>query len=96
MDFTKLQGVANDFVLIEAENLERDWSGLAIRICDRHLGIGADSMLLLLPSEKADFRMVTYDVDGSEAEICGNGLRCLARYAIEKGVVRSDNEEITG
>lgn len=95
MDFTKLQGVANDFVLIEAENLERDWSGLAIRICDRHLGVGADSMLLLLPSERADFRMVTYDADGSQAEICGNGLRCLARYAIEKGVVRSDNEEIT-
>jgi diaminopimelate epimerase len=94
MDFTKLQGVANDFVLIEAEGLERDWPELAKKICDRHLGIGADSVLLLLPSKKADFCMVTYDADGSEAEICGNGLRCLARYVIKKGMVPSDKEEI--
>jgi diaminopimelate epimerase len=95
MDFTKLQGAANDFVLVEAEGIQRDWPGLAKRMCDRHLGVGADSLLLLLPSERADFRMATYDADGSEAEICGNALRCLARYAIEKGMVRSDIEEIT-
>jgi len=95
MDFTKLQGTANDFVLIEAEGMQRDWSRLAIAICDRHLGVGADSLLLLLPSDKADFLMRTFDADGSEAETCGNGLRCVARYVMEKGKVRQDVNEIT-
>lgn len=94
MEFTKLQATGNDFVLIEANGIERDWSRLAIDICDRHLGIGADSLLLLKPSDKADFRMFTFDADGSEAEICGNGLRCLARYVIEKGNFDSNIEEI--
>lgn len=95
MDFTKLQGTANDFVLVEAEGMQRDWSRLAIAICDRHLGVGADSLLLLLPSDKADFVMRTFDADGSEAETCGNGLRCVARYVLEKGKVSPDVNEIT-
>jgi len=95
MDFTKLQGAANDFVLIEAEGVQRDWSQLALAICDRHLGVGADGLLLLLPSDKADFLMRTFDADGSEAETCGNGIRCLARYVLEKGRVSSDRTEIT-
>lgn len=95
MDFTKLQGAANDFVLIEAEGIQRGWSQLALAICDRHLGVGADSMLLLLPSDKADFLMRTFDADGSEAETCGNGIRCVARYALEKGKVSRDRTEIT-
>jgi diaminopimelate epimerase len=95
MDFTKLQGAANDFVLIEAEGIQRDWSQLALAICDRHLGVGADSLLLMLLSDKADFLMRTFDADGSEAETCGNGIRCLARYALEKGKVNRDRTEIT-
>lgn len=95
MDFTKLQGTANDFVLVEAEGMQRDWSRLAIAICDRHLGVGADSLLLLLPSDKADFLMRIFDADGSEAETCGNGLRCVARYVLEKGIVSPDVKEIT-
>jgi len=95
MDFTKLQGAANDFVLIEAEGMHRDWSQLALAICDRHLGVGADGLLLLLPSDKADFLMRTFDADGSEAETCGNGIRCLARYVLEKGKVSPDRTEIT-
>lgn len=94
MDFTKLQGAANDFVLIEAEGRDEDWSRLAIAICDRHRGVGADSLLLLLPSEKADFRMRVFDADGSEAETCGNGIRCVARYALEKGRVDQNRAEI--
>jgi diaminopimelate epimerase len=86
MDFTKMQGAANDFVLVEAGNTQRDWTKLAIAMCNRHLGIGADSLLLLMPSERADFRMRIFDADGSEAETCGNGIRCLARYALEKGL----------
>jgi diaminopimelate epimerase len=95
MNFTKIQGAANDFVLIESGDIQRDWPKLAVAMCNRHLGIGADSLLLLLPSDKADFRMRTFDADGSEAETCGNGLRCLARYVFEKGLISPDTREIT-
>ncbi len=95
MDFTKMQGAANDFVLVETSDTQRDWSRLAIAMCDRHLGIGADSLLLLLPSGKADFRMRIFDADGSEAEACGNGIRCLARYVFEKRRVSPGTDEIT-
>ena len=95
MDFTKLQGAANDFVLIEAAGMKKDWNRLAITLCDRHLGIGADSLLLLLPSNRADFRMRTFDADGSEAETCGNGIRCLARYVLERGKINPGENEIT-
>ena len=94
MKFTKMQGAANDFVLLETSDLRHDWSQLAITICDRHLGVGADSLLLLLPSDKADFQMRTFDADGSEAEACGNGIRCVARYALEKGLIDRDTEQV--
>ncbi len=95
MDFTKMQGAANDFVLVEAGGIQRDWSRLAVAVCDRHLGIGADSLLLLLTSDKAHFCMRIFDADGSEAETCGNGIRCLARYVLEKGLVSHGTEEVT-
>jgi len=95
MDFTKMQGAANDFVLIETGDTHRQWSKLALAMCDRHLGIGADSLLLLLPSEKADFGMRIFDADGSEAEACGNGIRCLAKYVFEKGLISTETDEIT-
>ena len=84
MDFTKLEGAGNDFVLVETSDTHRDWSRLAIAVCNRHFGIGADGLLLLLPSEAADFRMCMFNPDGSEAEACGNGLRCLVKYVISK------------
>lgn len=95
MDFTKMQGAANDFVVVDARNLERDWPALAVAICDRHRGVGADSLILLTNSAKADFGMRVFDADGSEAETCGNGIRCLARYVLEKGLARPDTREIT-
>jgi len=95
LNFTKMQGAANDFIVVDARNMERDWSELALAACDRHLGIGADGLLLLLPSDKADFGMRTFDADGSEAETCGNGIRCLARYVLDKGLISPDAEEIT-
>lgn len=95
MDFTKMQGAANDFVMVEAVGIQRNWIKTAIAMCDRHLGIGADSLLLLVPSDKADFCMRTFDADGSEAETCGNGIRCLARYVLEKGLVSPGTSEIT-
>ena len=90
MEFTKMHGAGNDFVMVDARNIKRDWSKLAIAVCDRHLGIGADSLIIMLPSKKADFGMRTLDADGSEAETCGNGIRCVARYVLEKGLVNPD------
>ncbi len=84
MDFTKLEGAGNDFVLVETSDTHRDWSRLAIATCNRHFGIGADGLLLLMPSETADVRMCMFNPDGSEAEACGNGLRCLVKYVISR------------
>jgi diaminopimelate epimerase len=95
MDFTKVQGTANDFVIVDARNIKRNWSKLSLAVCNRHLGIGADSLILLVPSDKADFGMRTFDADGSEAETCGNGIRCLARYALEKGLIDPNTEAMT-
>jgi diaminopimelate epimerase len=95
MDFTKMQGTANDFAMVDARNINRDWSKLAIAMCNRHLGIGADSLILLSSSDRANFGMRTFDADGSEAETCGNGIRCLARYVLEKGLVSPDIEQMT-
>ncbi len=89
MHFTKMQGAGNDYVLVEASGNHRDWSRLVKVICDRHYGVGADSLLVLLPSNKAQFRMRVFDPDGSEAEACGNGIRCLAKYVFDKGLVAS-------
>ncbi|MGD0779710.1 MAG: diaminopimelate epimerase [Dehalococcoidales bacterium] len=95
MDFTKMHGAGNDFVMIDGRKMKRDWSKLAITVLDRHLGIGADSLIILQPSKKADFGMRTWDTDGSEAETCGNGIRCLARYVLEKGLINTDVAEMT-
>ncbi len=83
MRFTKMQGAGNDFVVVDGRSLERDWVHLAIEVCDRHFGVGADGLLVLLPSSVADYRMRMFNPDGSEAEACGNGLRCLARYVTD-------------
>jgi len=94
MKFTKVQGSGNDFVLLEAGEPRRDWSRLAISMCDRHFGIGADGLLLVLPSNKADFKMRMFDPDGSEAETCGNGLRCLVKYVLEKGLFNKNASQM--
>ena len=81
MDFTKWQGCGNDFVVLDCMEKElADSAAFARRVCDRHYGIGADGVLLILPSAIADFRMRIVNADGSEAEMCGNGIRCVARY----------------
>jgi diaminopimelate epimerase len=95
MDFTKMHGAANDFVVVDGRSIERDWQKLAIAVCDRHRGIGADSLVILVNSDKAEFGMRTFDTDGFESETCGNGIRCLAKYIIDKGLVSHDIEKIT-
>jgi len=82
-----MQGAGNDFILVEAGNLSRNWSQTAIAMCDRHFGVGGDGLLLVLSSNVADFGMRMFNPDGSEAEACGNGLRCLARYVADKGLL---------
>jgi len=94
MHFTKMQGAGNDFILVEADNTQRDWPQLAIAMCHHHLGIGADGLLLVLPSKVADFKMRVFDPDGTEAEACGNGLRCLVKYALGKGLIRAANRQM--
>lgn len=86
MQFVKMHGLGNDFVVLDllVDGLQLDWAQLAIEMCDRHFGIGADGILLLLPSDQADFRMRIFNPDGSEAESCGNGIRCLGRYYRER------------
>jgi diaminopimelate epimerase len=95
MKFTKLQGTGNDFILVETSDEQRDWSKLALAMCDRHFGIGSDGLLLLMPSANADFRMRMFDPDGSEAEACGNGIRCLARYVSDQGMIQAGTDQIS-
>ena len=93
MRFTKMHGLGNDFVLINGftEKLPPDLNALAIEICNRHLGIGADGLIILNPSTgAAAAEFVIYNFDGSQAEMCGNGLRCAALFAQKEGIVTAD------
>ena len=86
LKFTKMQGTGNDFLFVESKDDGRDWAALSRAMCDRHLGVGADGLMVVLPSERADVRMRLFNADGSEAEVSGNGVRCLVKYAIERGL----------
>ncbi|MDR3270744.1 MAG: diaminopimelate epimerase [Peptococcaceae bacterium] len=97
MKFVKMQGLGNDFVFLD--HLERlaasaDYPELARRMCDRHFGIGADGLIIVLPSTLADAQMRIYNADGSEAEMCGNGIRCFARYLYDAGYVNRLEQRI--
>src|SRR5215208_3414358 len=88
MRFTKMQGCGNDFLLFDPGEVEgRDLSDLALMACDRHFGVGADGILIPAPSWTADLEMVYLNSDGSYSKMCGNGLRCLARYAKDHGMI---------
>lgn len=88
MQFTKMHGAGNDYVYVNAfqERLPADIPELARRISDRHFGVGGDGLILITPSEVADARMRMYNADGSEAEMCGNGVRCVAKYVYDHGI----------
>ena len=86
LTFTKLQATGNDFILVDARNIRRDWHKLARDMCHRHFGIGSDGLILLKNSTKADFEMRMINPDGSEAQVCGNGLRCFAKYVVDRGI----------
>lgn len=91
MHFTKMQGLGNDFILIDCireacPSEAKALDALGKRLCDRRLGIGADQLLLLLPSGRADFQMRIFNADGGEVEMCGNGIRCLAKYIWDRNL----------
>lgn len=90
MRFTKMHGIGNDYVYVDGFNHEipSDPSTVSIRISDRHFGVGADGLILILPSQVADARMRMFNADGSEGEMCGNGLRCVAKYVYDHGLVK--------
>jgi len=95
INFTKMQGTGNDFVVIEDfQGKYADLEGLAIKLCDRHFGIGADGILVVTKSDIADIQMIIINADGSYASMCGNGIRCFAKYIWEKKHVVGENIKI--
>jgi len=96
IEFTKMQGCGNDYVYIDCYAGKydiRDKAGLARRLSDRHFGVGSDGLIFINPSLKADFEMEMYNADGSRAQMCGNGIRCVAKYVYDHGY--TDKETFT-
>lgn len=96
MRFTKMHGIGNDYVYVSTfdQPAPSDPEKLAIAVSDRHFGIGADGLILIMPSERADARMRMFNADGSEGEMCGNGVRCVAKYIRDHGLVAKDRVSI--
>ncbi|MCE2466073.1 MAG: diaminopimelate epimerase [Dehalococcoidia bacterium] len=88
MKFTKMHGAGNDYIYIDARQMDEDWPALSRAMSNRHFGIGGDGIILVLDSDMADLRMRMFNADGSEGEMCGNGIRCFAKYAIERNIAR--------
>jgi diaminopimelate epimerase len=89
MEFIKVHGIGNDFVLMNylTGMPDLNWPELSRKICDRHFGVGADGLVLILPSKTADIQMRVFNPDGSEAEMCGNAIRCVARFVYQRGLI---------
>ncbi len=96
MRFTKMHGAGNDYVYVDcfAEPLPEDATALARQIADRHYGVGGDGLILIAPTDEGDAEMRMYNADGSPSEMCGNGIRCVAKYVYDHGIARSDNLRI--
>jgi len=91
MKFTKMHGLGNDYVYVNGfQERVDDPAELARKVSDRHFGIGGDGVIMILPSTKADVRMREFNIDGSEGEMCGNGIRCVAKYAFDHGLTRNN------
>ena len=92
MRFTKMHGIGNDYIFVDCfhETLAEAPETLAAKVSERHFGIGGDGLILILPSNVADARMRIFNADGSEAEMCGNGVRCVAKYVYERGIAKKN------
>ncbi len=95
MHFTKMEGCGNDYIYIDGtKESVSDKAGLSRRLSDRHFGIGSDGIIFINPSDTADFEMQMFNADGTEAEMCGNGIRCVAKFIYDKGLKRSETLRI--
>jgi diaminopimelate epimerase len=96
MRFTKMQGAGNDYVYVDCfrEPMPDDPAALACKIADRHFGVGGDGLILICPSDRADARMRMFNADGSESEMCGNGVRCVAKYVYDHGLAKKPSLRI--
>jgi diaminopimelate epimerase len=96
MRFTKMHGLGNDYVYVDLfrDRLPGEPEAIARAVSDRHFGIGADGLILIGPSERADARMRMFNADGSESEMCGNGVRCVAKYVHDHGIAAKDRVTI--
>ena len=93
--FTKMHGIGNDYIYVSLfEEKVDDPQALAIAVSDRHFGVGADGLILIGPSDEADVSMRVFNADGSEAEMCGNGIRCVAKYVREHGLAKGDDVRV--
>lgn len=89
MHFTKMEGLGNDYIYLNCLlDAPRDLPALAVRLSQRHFGVGADGLICVFPGGRGDFRMEMYNADGSVGEMCGNGIRCLGKYLYDKGLTR--------
>src|ERR671939_92888 len=90
MRFSKYHGIGNDYVYVDCfhQPIPTDPAALSRAVSDRHFGIGGDGLILVCPSDKADARMRMFNADGSEAEMCGNGVRCVAKYVHDHGIAQ--------
>ena len=89
MNFTKMEGLGNDFIMLNGlkENIPQNLAEFSKKYCDRHFGIGADGVIIIWQSDIADIKMQIINSDGSEAEMCGNGIRCFAKYLYDKKII---------
>ncbi len=91
MKFTKMQGLGNDYIYVDCTRADlKNPSEIAKKVSDRHFGIGSDGLVLILPSQKADFRMRMFNSDGSESEMCGNAIRCVGKYVYDNGLTNKN------
>ena len=94
LEFTKYQGTGNDYLFVDGREKQLDWPDLAVRMSDRHYGIGADGLIVAAPSTKAPVRMRMFNADGSEGEMCGNGIRCFAKFVIERDIAAPKGDSL--
>ena len=95
INFTKMEGLGNDYIYIDCTQKSPediiDISKLAQKLSDRHFGVGSDGLILICKSDIADFKMSMYNSDGSQAEMCGNGIRCVGKFVYDKGLTSKTN-----
>ena len=95
MKFTKMHGAGNDYIYIDARGLDEDWPSLSRVMSHRNFGVGGDGLILIQESDIADLKMAMFNSDGSQGEMCGNGIRCFAKYALERGIAPHSDAGLT-